>query len=161
MPNRRGKSGKWLIFLGFKIMDSDRSHEIKGHLVHGRKTMANLDRGIKKQRHYFANKGLVFPVVMYRCENWTIKKAEHHRTDTFELWCWRRLFRVHWTAGSSNQSILEEISPEHSRVGPMLNEAEVPILWPFDAKSQLTAKDPNAGKDWRQKKGEAEDEMVR
>ena len=90
---------------------------------------------------------MIFPVVMYRCESWTIKKAEHQRTDTFELWCWRRLFRVHWTAGSSNQSILEEISPEHSLVGPMLNEAEVPLLWPSDVKSRLTGKDPDAGKD--------------
>ena len=109
--------------------------------------MANLDSILKKQRFPFGSKGLFFPVVMYRCENWTIKKAEHQRTDTFELWCWRRLFRVHWTAGSSNQSILEETSPDYSLVGPMLNEAEVPLLWPSDVKSRLTGKDPDAGKD--------------
>ena len=80
---------------------------------------------IKKQRHYFANKGhivkaMVFPVVMYGCESWTIKKAEHRRIDAFELWCWRRLLRVPWTAGRSNQSILKEISPEYSLEGLML-----------------------------------------
>ena len=80
---------------------------------------------IKKQRHYFANKGLcikaiVFPVVMYGCESWTIKKAEHQRIDAFELWCWRRLLRVPWTARKSNQSILKEISPEYSLGGLML-----------------------------------------
>ena len=80
---------------------------------------------IKKQWHYFANKGpssqtMVFPVVMYRCESWTIKKAEHQRIDAFELWCWRRLLRVHWTAGRSNQSILKEISPQYSLEGLML-----------------------------------------
>ena len=79
---------------------------------------------IKKQRHYFANKSLVkskvFPVVMHRCESWTIKKAEHRRTDAFELWCWRRLLRVPWTARRSNQSILKEISPEYSLEGLML-----------------------------------------
>ena len=80
---------------------------------------------IKKQRHYFANKGLstkamVFPVVMYGCESWTIKKAEHWRTDAFELWCWRRLLRVPWTARRSNQLILKEISTEYSLEGLML-----------------------------------------
>ena len=80
---------------------------------------------IKKQRHYFVNKGLssqgyVFPVVMYGCESWTIKKAEHWRIDAFELWCWRRLFRVPWTARRSNQSIVNEISPEYSLKGLML-----------------------------------------
>ena len=80
---------------------------------------------IKKQKHYSANKGLsnqsyVFPVVMYRCESWTINKAEHRRIDDFELWCWRRLLRVPWTAGRSNQSTLKKISPEYSQVGLML-----------------------------------------
>ena len=80
---------------------------------------------IKKQRHYFANKGpsnqiLVFPVVMYGCKSWTIKKAEHQRTGAFELWCWKRLLRVSWTARRANQSILKEISPEHSLEGLML-----------------------------------------
>ena len=77
---------------------------------------------IKKQRHYFANlvKTMVFPVVMYGCESWTIKKAEHRRIDAFELWCWRRLLRVHWTARRSSQSILKEINPEFSLEGLML-----------------------------------------
>ena len=80
---------------------------------------------IKKQRYYFANKvhlvkAMVFPVVMYRCESWTVKKAEHQRIDAFELWCWRRLLRVPWTARRSNQSILKEISPEYSLEGQML-----------------------------------------
>ena len=80
---------------------------------------------IKKQRHYFANKGpssqiMVFPVVMYRCESWTIKKAEHQRIDAFKLGCWRRLLRVSWTARRSNQSILKEINPEYSLEGLML-----------------------------------------
>ena len=80
---------------------------------------------IKKQRHYFADKGLsskamVFPVVMYGCESWTIKKAEHQRIDAFELWCWRRLLRVPWTVRRSNQSILKEINPEYSLEGLML-----------------------------------------
>ena len=80
---------------------------------------------IKKQRHYFANKvhlvkALVFPIVMYGCETWTVKKAEHRRIDAFELWCWRRLLRIPWPAGISNQSILKEISPEYSLEGLMM-----------------------------------------
>ena len=89
-------------------------------------------------------KAMVFPVVMYGCESWTVKKAECQRIDAFELWCWRRLLRVPWTARRSNQSILKEVSPECS-----LEEVEVetPILWPPDAKSRLIGKDPDAGKD--------------
>ena len=87
--------------------------------------MTNLDSIVKNQRHYFANKGLssqgyVFPVVMYGCESWTVKKAERRRIDAFELWCWRRLWRVPWTARRSNQSIIKEISPEYSLEGLML-----------------------------------------
>ena len=104
---------------------------------------------------------LVFPVVMYRCESWTIKKAEHWRTNDFELWCWRRLLRVPWTARRSNQSILKEISPECSLEWLTDAEAETPILWPPDVKSWLIWKDLDAGKDWRQEaKGATEDEMV-
>ena len=99
-----------------------------------------------------------FPVVMYGCESWTIK-AEHWRIDAFELWCWGRLLRVSWTARRSNQSLLKEISPGCSLEGLML-EAEAPILWPPDVKSWLIWKDPYAGKDWGQKKGMKEDEMV-
>ena len=99
-------------------------------------------------------------VVMYVCESWTIKKAEHQRIDVFELWCWRRLLRVSWTARRSNQSILKEISPEYSLEGLML-KLKLPILWLPDANNWLTGKDPDAGKDWRQEeKGRTEDEMV-
>ena len=108
------------IFLGSKItVDGDCSHEIKRCLFLGRKAMTNVDSILKSQRHYFANKGPYsqsygFPVVMYGCESWIIKKAESQRIDAFELWCWRRLLRVPWTARRSNQSILKEISPEYS-----------------------------------------------
>ena len=81
-------------------------------------------------------KAMVFPVVMYGCESWTVKKAEHRRIDAFELWCWRRVLRVPWTARRSNQSILKEISPEYSLEGTDA-EADTPILWPPDAKSCL------------------------
>ena len=98
---------------GSKITaDGDCSHEIKGHLLRGRKVMTNLD-SIFRSRHYFATKvhlvkAMVFPVVMYGCESWTVKKAEHQRTDAFKLWCWRRLLRVPWTARRFNQSTLKE-----------------------------------------------------
>ena len=103
-------------------------------------------------------KAMVFPVVMYGCESWTVKKAEGRRTDAFELWCWRRLLRVPWMARRSNQSILKEISPGCSLEGLMLKLK----LWPPDAKSWLIWKDPDVGKDWGQEeKGTTEDEMVR
>ena len=97
--------------------DGDCSHEIKRHLLFGRKVMTNLDsilksRGITLPTKVCLVKAMVFPVVMYGCESWTIKKAESHRIDAFELWCWSRLLRVPWTARRSNQSILKEISPE-------------------------------------------------
>ena len=100
---------------------------------------------------------MVFPVVMYEYESWTIKKAECRRNDAFELWCWRRLLRVPWTARRSNQSILKEISREYSLIGR--TDAEAPILWPPDVKSQLTGKDSYAGKYLGQKKGTVEEEM--
>ena len=113
-------------FLGSKItIDGDCSHEIKRRLLLGRKVMTNLD-SILKSRHITLStkvhlvKAMVFPVVVYECESWTIKKAELRRTDAFELWCWRRLLRVPWTARRSNQSILREISPEYSLEGLML-----------------------------------------
>ena len=107
---------------------------------------------IKKQRHYFANKAclvksMVFPVVMFECESWTIKKAEHWRMDAFELWCWRRLFRVPWTPRRSNQSILKEINPEYSLGGLMLKLQYLSHLF-WRANSLI--KDPDAGKDWKQ-----------
>ena len=114
------------IFLGSKITaDGDCSHGIKRCLLLGRKAMANLDsvlkgRDITVLMKVRLVKAMVFPVVTYRCENWTIKKAENQRIDAFELWCWRRLLRVPWTARRSNQSILKEISPEYSLEGLML-----------------------------------------
>ena len=102
-------------------------------------------------------KTMVLPVVMYGCESLTIKKAEHQRIDSFELWCWRRLLRVLRMARRSNQTILKEISPEYSLEG-LIVEAETPTLWPLDAKNWLIRKDPEAGKDWRQEeKGKTED----
>ena len=111
-----GKQWKqWLtIFLGSKITaDGDSSHEIKRHLVLGRKAMTNLDT-ITLPTKICLVKAMVFPVVMYGCESWTIKKAECWRIDAFTLWCWKRLLRVPWTAKRSNQSILREINPEYS-----------------------------------------------
>ena len=90
-------------------------------------------------------KAMFFPVVMYGCESWMIKKAEHQRTDAFEMWCWRRLLRVPWIARSSNQSILKENSPEYS-LGRTDAEAEAPILFPPDVKSRFIGKDPDAVK---------------
>ena len=105
--------------------DGDYSHEIKRHLLLGRKVMNNLDsilksRDITLPTKVHIIKGMVFPVVIYSCESWTIKKSELQRTDAFELWCWRRLLRVPWTARRSNQSILREINPEYSLEGLML-----------------------------------------
>ena len=114
------------IFLGSKITaDGDCSHEIKRHLLLGRKATTNLDsilksRDITSLTKVHVVKAMVFPVVMYGCESWTLEKAEHQRVDAFELWCWRRLFRVPWTARRSNQSILKEISPGYSLEGVML-----------------------------------------
>ena len=111
---------------GSKITaDGDCSHEIKRHLLLGRKAMTNPDRMLKSRDIILPTKVhlvkvMVFPVVMYGCESWTIKKAECQRIDAFELWCWRRLLRVPWTARRSNQSILKEISPEYSLEGLML-----------------------------------------
>ena len=103
---------------------------------------------------------MVFPVVMYGCESWTLKKAERRRIDAFELWCWRRLLRVPWTARRSNQSILKEISPGISLEG-IDAKAEAPVLWPPHAKSWLIGKDSDAGRDWGQEvKGTTEDEMA-
>ena len=114
------------IFLGFKITaDGDCSHEIKRWLLLGRRAMTNLDsilksRDITLPTKVHLVKAMGFPVVMYGCESWAIKKAEYRRIDAFELWYWRRLLRVAWTARKSNQSILKEISPEYSLEGLML-----------------------------------------
>ena len=111
---------------GFQITaDGDCSHEIKRHLLLGRKAMTSLDSILKSRDITLLTKvhlvkAMLFPVVMYGCESWTIKTAEHQRTDAFELWCWRRLLRVPWTARRSNQSILKETSSEYSLEGLML-----------------------------------------
>ena len=128
MGNRWGDSGNSvrLYFLGSRITaDGDCSHEIKRSLLLGRKVMANLDSILKSRDITLPTKVclvkvMVFPVVMYGCERWTIKKAEHQKIDAFELWCWRRLLRVPWTERRSNQSILKEISPEYSLEGLMV-----------------------------------------
>ena len=114
------------IFLGSKITaDGDYSHELKKCFLLGRKAMTNLDSTLKSSDITLLTKvslvkAMVFPVVMYGCESCTIKKAESQKIDAFELWCWRRLLRVSWTARRSNQSILKEISPEYSSEGLML-----------------------------------------
>ena len=114
------------IFLGSKItVNSDCSHEIKRHLLLGRKAVTNLDSILKSSDITLLSKvhlvkAIVFPIVIYGCESWTIKKTEGQRIDAFELWCWRRLLRVPWTARRSNQSILKEISLECSLEGQML-----------------------------------------
>ena len=113
--------------------------------------MTNLDnilesRDITWPTKVYIVKDMVFPVVMYRCENWTIKKAEHQRIDAFEQWCWRRFLRVLWTTRRSNQSIPKEIKPEIF-IKRTDTETEAPILWPPDAKSQPIRKDPDAGND--------------
>ena len=126
MANRWGNSGWVFIFGGSKItVDGDCSHEIKGHLLLGRKVMTNLDSILKSRDITLSTKvrlvkAMVFPVVMYGWESWTIKKAECQRIDAFELWCWRRLLRVPWTTRRSNQYMLKKISPGCSLEGLML-----------------------------------------
>ena len=167
MANRWGNSEivADFIFGGSQITsDGDCRHEIKRCLLLGTKVMTNLEcilktRDITLPTKVSLIKAMVFPVVMNGCKSWTIKKAEHWRIDASELWCWRRLLRVPWTARRSNQSILKEISPEYSLEGLML-KLKLAILWPPDTK-WLVGKDPDAGKDWRQEeKRTTEDEKV-
>ena len=123
---KQWKQREILLFSGSKITaDGDCSHEIKRCLLLGRKVMTNIDNILKSRDITLPTKvclvrTMVFPVVMYGCESWTIKKAECQRIDAFELWCWRRLLRVPWTARRSNQSVLKEISPDYSLEGLML-----------------------------------------
>ena len=144
MTNRWGNSGNSvrLYFWGdSKITaDGDCSHEIKRRLLLGRKVMTNLDsiftsRDITLPTKVHLVQAMVFPIGMYGCENWTIKKAEHQRIDAFELWCWRRLLRVPWTARRSNQSILKEINQPWVFFGRNDAKAETPVLWPPDVKN--------------------------
>ena len=145
--------------------DGDCSHEIKRRLLLGRKVMTNIDSILKSRditlwAKVHLVKAVVFPVVMYGCESWTIKKAEHQRMNAFEVWCCRRLLRVPWTARRSNQPILQEISPKYLLEGLVL-KLKLLILWPPDVKKWLIGKDLDAGKDWRQEeKGTTEDKMV-
>ena len=168
MANRWGNKGnsERLYFLGSLISaDGDCSHEIKRCLLFERKAMTNLDsilksRDITLPKKIYLVRAMVFPVVMYGCESWTIKKAKHQRINAFELWCWRRLLRVPWTARRSNQA-----NPKGNQswifIGRTDVKAETSILWPPDVKNWLVGKDPDAGKDWRQEeKGTTEDEMV-
>ena len=157
-----------LYFLGgSKITaDGDRSHEIERRLLLGRKAMTNLESILKSRDVTLPTKvhlvkAMVFPVVMYGCESWTVKKAEHWRIDAFELWCWRRLLKVPWTARRSNQSILKEISSDCSLEGLML-KLKFQYFGHLMRRTELfNGKDPDAGKDWRQdEKGMTEDEMV-
>ena len=137
-----GETVSDFIFWGSKITaDGDWSHEIKRRLLLGRKVMTNLDsifksRDITLPPNFHLVKAMVFPVVMYGCESWTVKKAEHQRIGAFELWCWRRLLRVPWTAGRSSQSILKEISPEYSLEGLMLKlklQYSGHLMWRIDS----------------------------
>ena len=147
------------IFLGSKITaDGDCSHEIKWCLLLGRKIMTKLDSVWKSRKIILPTKvclvkAVVFPVVMYGCESWTIKKAELQRIDAFELWCWRVLCKE-----------IKPVNPKGNQpcifTGRTVAEAEAPILWSPDVNSWLTGKDPDAGKDWGQEKGVIEGEMV-
>ena len=154
------------IFLSSKITaDGDCSHEIKRWWPLGRQVMTNLDNILKSRditlpAKVCLVKDLVFPLVTYGCESWTIKKAEHRRIESFELWCWRRLFKSPLDCKEIQLVNLEGNQPSIF-TGRTDAEAETPILWPHDGKNWLIGKDPNAGKDWRrEEKGMTEDEMV-
>ena len=154
------------IFWGSKITaDGDCNHEIKRCLLLGSKVMTNPDsiwksRGITLLTKVCLVKAMVFPVVMYGCESWTIKKAECRRIDAFELWCWRRLLRVPWTARRCNQSILKEISPEYSLEGLVL-KLKLQYFGHLMPRADSFEKTLMLVKIWRQEeKGTTEDEMV-
>ena len=167
MANRWGNSGNsgWLYFGGSKTTaDGDCSHEIKRHLLLGRKVMINLESILKSRDNTLSTKvclvkAVVFPVVMHGYESWTVKKAECWRIDAFELWCWRRFLRVPWTARSSNQSILKEISPGISLEGMML-KLKLQYFGHLMRRVDSLEK-ADAGRDWGQEEeGTTEDEMV-
>ena len=154
------------IFLGCKITaDGDCSHEIKRRVLLGRKVMTNpysifKSRDITLPTKVRLVKAMVFPLVMYGCESWTVKKAECQRMDAFELWCWRRLLRVPWTARKSNQSILKEISPGCFLEGMML-KLKLQYFGHLMRRVNSLGKDSDAGRDWGQEeKGTTEDEMA-
>ena len=160
-----GETVSDFIFSCSKITaDGNCIHEIKRHLLLGRKSMTNLNsilknRDISLPTNVCLVKAMVFPVVMYECESWTINKAEHQRIDAFELWCWRRL------VSPLDCKEIQPVNPKGNQswifTGRTDAEAEAPIFWPPDAKSWLIGKDLDAGKDWRQEeKGMTEDERV-
>ena len=162
-----GKQWKqWLTILGGSKITADGyySHEIKKCLFLERKVITNLDSILKSRNITLPTKvhlvkALVFPVVMFECESWTIKKAECRRIDAFELWCWRRLLRVAWTARRSNQSILKEISPEYSLEGLML-KLKLQYFGHLMRRVE-SLENSDAGRDWGQEeKGTTEDEMA-
>ena len=169
MANRWGNSVTVtdFIFWGSKITaDGECSHKIKRGLLLGRKAMTNLDsifknRDITLPTQVRLVKAVVFPVVMYGCESWTIKKAECWRIDTFELWCWRRLLKVPWTARRSNQSILKDISPEYSLEGLMMLKLKLQyfghLMWRTDSLEKILKLGKAEG---GRRRGEQEDEMV-
>ena len=139
------------LFLGLKITaDSDCSREIRRWMLLGRKAMTNPDSVLKSWDITLPTKvrtvrAMVFLVVMYGCESWTIKKAVHQRIDVFKLWCWRRLLKVPWTERRSDQSILKEVNHKYSLEGLMLTK--VPVFWSSNANSWLFGKAPDVGKD--------------
>ena len=163
-----GKKWKqWQIFFSWAPNHWGRwhSHEVKRCLFLGRKDMTNPDSVLKSRDTTLPTKvhiveAIVFPVVTYRWESWTVNKAECWRIDPFEFWCWRRQLKVPWTAKKSNQLILKEINPEYSLEGVLLKLKLQYFGHLIDAKSQLIGKVSDVGKDWRQKKGVTEDEMV-
>ena len=164
---KQWKQWETLFLGGSKITaHGDYNHEIKRSLFLGRKAMTTLDSILKSRDITLLAKvrlvkAMVFPVIMYGCESWAIKKAEDWRIDAFERWCWRKLLRVKdlWTARRSNQFILKEISPEYSLEGLML-KLKVQYFGHLMRRTD-SGKDPDAGKDWKQEeKGKTEDEMV-
>ena len=165
MANRWGKSGnsEKFYFLGLQN-HCICSHEIKRLLLLERKAMKNLNSILKSRNitlltKVHSVKAIAFPLVIYRCEGWTIKKAECQGIDAFKLWCWRRLLRVPWTARRSNWLILKEVNPEYSLKELTLKPKS--NIWPTDMKGRLIGKDTDSGKDERQEeKGMTEDEMV-
>ena len=159
------KTVKSFLFLGSKItVDGDCSHEMKRRLLLGRKVMTNLGSIFKSRDTILSTKicrvkPMVFPVVMCRCESWTIKKGEHQRIDAFKLWCWKILLRVPWTGGR-NKSVNYKENQPWIFIGRIDTEAEARIVCPPDVKSQLIGKDLDDGTDWGQEKGATEDETV-
>ena len=151
MANRWGKSVRLYFGVSKITADGDCRHEIKRHLLLVRKVMTNLDsilksRDITLPTKFCLDKAMVFPVVMYRCESWTVKKAECQRIDAFALWCWRNLLRVPWAAKRSNHSTLKEISPEFS-LERLILKVKLQYFGHLMQRTESFEKEPDAGKD--------------